>query len=385
LPVAREPPRKSATSPLRGLRNPNEGNAMTLILSNDDVEKLLTMPDCIAALEEAYVEMAEGRGISRQRSDCITPTTYSDDAIYGLKSMDGVVPKLGVGAIRINSDIVTNPLVGNTRRRVKIPAAPNDRYVGLVLLFSTHNGEPLAIFPDGVLQRMRVGATNGLGVKYMARQNAETLAILGSGWQAETQLTAACSVRDIKSIRCYSPNTENREAFSARMSETLGIPVTPAAQPEDAVVGADIVMCGSNSLDPIFFQKWVEPGMHLSSIKKPEIEPAAIRAAQKVVVHTHDTSPILVVAKGANFRENTKEAGWNAANQLDFKSFPTLPQLIAGYVKGRENDEEVTCFLNNLGLGYQFAAAGSVIYKRAVEQNVGHALPTDWFTETVHP
>jgi ornithine cyclodeaminase/alanine dehydrogenase-like protein (mu-crystallin family) len=385
LPVAREPPRKSATSPLRGLRNPNEGNAMTLILSNDDVEKLLTMPDCIAALEEAYVEMAEGRGISRQRSDCITPTTYNDDAIYGLKSMDGVVPKLGVGAIRINSDIVTNPLVGNTRRRVKIPAAPNDRYVGLVLLFSTHNGEPLAIFPDGVLQRMRVGATNGLGVKYMARQNAETLAILGSGWQAETQLTAACSVRDIKSIRCYSPNTENREAFSARMSETLGILVTPAAQPEDADVRADIVMCGSNSLDPIYFQKWVEPGMHLSSIKKPEIEPAAIRAAQKVVVHTHDTSPILVVAQGANFRENTKEAGWNAANQLDFKSFPTLPQLIAGYVKGRESDEEVTCFLNNLGLGYQFAAAGSVIYKRAVEQNVGHALPTDWFTETVHP
>lgn len=358
---------------------------MTLILSNDDVEKLLTMPDCIAALEEAYVEMAEGRGISRQRSDCITPTTYSDDAIYGLKSMDGVVPKLGVGAIRINSDIVTNPLVGNTRRRVKIPAAPNDRYVGLVLLFSTHNGEPLAIFPDGVLQRMRVGATNGLGVKYMARENAQTIGLLGSGWQAETQLTAACAVRDIKSIRCYSPTRANCEAFSARMSELLGVPVEAVAQPEDAVKGVDVVMCGSNSLDPIFFQRWVEPGMHLSSIKKPEIEPAAIKAADKVAVHTHDTSPILVVAKGANFRENTKEAGWNAANALDFKSFPALPQLIAGYVNGRDDDRQVTCFLNNLGLGYQFAAAGSVIYKRAVEAGAGHSLPTDWFTETVHP
>ncbi|MBX9760522.1 MAG: ornithine cyclodeaminase family protein [Beijerinckiaceae bacterium] len=358
---------------------------MTLILSNDDVERLLTMPDCIGALEEAYVEMAEGRGISRQRSDCITPTSYSEDAIYGLKSMDGVVPKLGVSAIRINSDIVTNPLIGNTRRRVKIPAAPNDRYVGLVLLFSTHNGEPLAIFPDGVLQRMRVGATNGLGVKYMARENAQTVAILGSGWQAETQLTAACAVRDIKAIRCFSPNVENRETFSARMSEQLGVDVKPVGQPEEAIAGADIVMCGSNSLDPIFFEKWIEPGMHLSSIKKPEIEPAAIRAAQKVVVHTHDTSPILVVAKGANFRENTKDAGWNAANKLDFKQFPTLPQLIAGYVKGRESDDEVTCFLNNLGLGYQFAAAGHVIYKRAVEQGAGHSLPTDWFTETVHP
>jgi alanine dehydrogenase len=358
---------------------------MTLILSNDDVEKLLIMPECIAALEEAYVEMAEGRGITRQRSDCITPTSYSEDAIYGLKSMDGVVPKLGVGAIRINSDIVTNPMIGNTRRRVKIPAAPNDRYVGLVLLFSTHNGEPLAIFPDGVLQRMRVGATNGLGVKYMARQNVETLAILGSGWQAETQLTAACSVRDIKAIRCFSPNRENRESFSARMTEQLGIEVRPVEQPEDAVKGADVVMCGSNSLDPIYFARWIEPGVHISSIKKPEVEPAAVRAAHKVGVHTHDTSPILVVAKGANFRENTKGAGWNAANQLDFSKFPTLPELIAGYAKGRENDEEVTCFLNNLGMGYQFAAAGSVIYKRAVEQGVGHSLPTDWFTETVHP
>ena len=281
---------------------------MTLILSNDDVERLLTMPDCIEALEEAYVEMAEGRGISRQRSDCITPTSYSEDAIYGLKSMDGVVPKLGVGAIRINSDIVTNPMIGNTRRRVKIPAAPNNRYVGLVLLFSTHNGEPLAIFPDGVLQRMRVGATNGLGVKYMARKDASTIGLLGSGWQAETQLTAACVVRKITSVKCYSPNKDNCTAFAARMTQLLGIPVTPAAQPEDAVSGVDIVMCSSNSLDPIFFQRWVEPGMRLSSIKKPEIEPDAIRASNKVAVHTHDTSPMLVVAKGANFKEDTKEA-----------------------------------------------------------------------------
>lgn len=358
---------------------------MTIILSNDDVEQLLSMPDCIAALEEAYKELAAGRGITRQRSDCITPTTYSDDAIYGLKSMDGVVPKLGVGAIRINSDIVTNPVIGNTQRRVKVPAAPNDRYVGLVLLFSTHNGEPLAIFPDGVLQHIRVGATNGLGVKYMARKNAKTVGILGSGWQAETQLTAACSVRDIESIRCFSPNKDNRVNFSARMSEVLGIPVTPVEQPEDAMIDVDIAMCGSNSIDPIYFKKWIRPGVHMSAIKKPEIEPDAIRAADRVSVHTHDTAPILVVAEGAKFQEESKGRAWNAAKNLDFKKYPTLPELIAGRAVGRGNDEEVTCFVNNLGLGFQFAAAGSVIYKRAKERSVGHELPTDWFTETVHP
>ena len=142
-----------------------------LILSNDDVEKLLTMPECIDVLEEAYVELAEGRGISRTRSDCITPTTRPD-AVYALKSMDGVVPKLGIGAVRINSDIVTFPKRGNNIRREKVPAAPNGRYCGLVLLFSTENGEPLAILPDGVMQRMRVGAANGLGVKYLARRHA---------------------------------------------------------------------------------------------------------------------------------------------------------------------------------------------------------------------
>jgi ornithine cyclodeaminase/alanine dehydrogenase-like protein (mu-crystallin family) len=358
---------------------------MTLILSNDDVERLLTMPECIAALEEAYVELAAGRGINRTRSDCIAPTSYSEEAVYGLKSMDGVVPKLGIGAIRINSDIVTNPMVGNAQRRVKVPAAPNNRYVGLVLLFSTGTGEPLAIFPDGVLQHIRVGATNGLGVKYMARENAETVGLLGSGWQAETQLTAVCSVRDIKEIRCFSPNKEHREEFAARMSELLEVPVTAAEHAEDAMRGVDIAMCGTNSIDPIFFADWVEEGMHLSSIKKPEIEVAAVRAADRVAIHTHDTEPIIVVSKGAKNYEENEGKSWETASDLDFASFPTLPELINGDVKGREHDKEVTCFLNNLGLGYQFAAAGSVIYRRAKEEGAGNELPTDWFTETVHP
>src|SRR5712691_12219053 len=184
---------------------------MTLILSNADVEKLLTMPECIDALEESYVELAEGRGVNRTRSDCITPTS-NPNAIYGLKSMDGVIPKFGIGAIRINSDIVTFPKKGNNVVREKVPAA-NGRYVGLVLLFSSENGEPLAILPDGVMQRMRVGAANGLGLKYLARKEAKTVGILGSGWQAGAQLMAVCAVRNIESIRCFSPSRNNCEAF----------------------------------------------------------------------------------------------------------------------------------------------------------------------------
>ena len=191
---------------------------MTLILSNDDVDKLLTMPECIDALEEAYVELAEGRGITRTRSDCITPTQHARTRSTASSRWTASARSSAIGAVRINSDIVTFPKRGNTVVREKVPAAPGNRWCGLVLLFSVDNGEPLAIMPDGVMQRMRVGATNGLGIKYLARKNAETVGILGSGWQAGAQLMAACAVRDIKTIRCFSPTREHREAFATQMT-----------------------------------------------------------------------------------------------------------------------------------------------------------------------
>jgi alanine dehydrogenase len=360
------------------------GARMTLILSNDDVEKLLTMPECIDLMEEAYIELAEGRGISRTRSDCFAPTTRPD-ALYSLKSMDGVVPKLGVGAVRINSDIITWPKRGNNMRREKVPAAPNNRYVGLVLLFSVETGEPLAILPDGVMQRIRVGAANGLGIRYLARKNARTVGILGSGWQAGAQLTAACAVRDVETIRCFSPNPENRDTFAATMSALLGVRVDPVAEPEAAIKGADIVMCASNSIDHIFFERWIEPGMHLSSIKRPEIEVKAIKRADRVIIHWNDPTPIHVAAKGVVIEEKVEGRGWQLAEEIDFKQLATLPELVIGRVDGRKSDADVTCFINNIGLGFQFAAAGALVYRKAKESGLGHEVPTDWFTEDVHP
>ena len=264
---------------------------MTLILSNDDVEKLLTMRDCIEVMEEVYVELAEGRGVSRTRSDCFTPTARAD-ALYSLKSMDGVIPKLGIGAVRINSDIITWPKRGNNMRREKVPAAPNNRYVGLVLLFSVENGEPLAILPDGVMQRMRVGATNGLGIKYLARRNAKL------GRHPRLRLAGGCAAhgglrgaQHRHASAASAPMPENCRAFAASMSACLGIEVEPVEQPEAAIAGADIVMCATNSIDHVFFARWIEPGMHLSSIKRPEIEVAAIQRADRVVIHSQDASP----------------------------------------------------------------------------------------------
>jgi alanine dehydrogenase len=358
--------------------------AMTLVFSNDDIDRLLTMPEYIDILEDAYRELEEGRGVVRARTDSLAPTVR-EDAVYGLKSADGVAPKFGTSAVRINSDIITCPEIGGQPRRVKVPAAPNERWVGIVLLFSTETGEPLAIFPDGVMQRMRVGATSGLGVKYMARADAETVGMIGSGWQAGAQIMAVTSARDIKSVKVFSPNPDNRKAFCSEWSEKLGISVTPSDSAEAAMKDVDIAMCSTSSLDYIYFKEWMTPGMHLTSIKLPEIHPDAALAADKLVIHNvEDKQPILSAA-GTPSLEKVRGTHGEVKQKIVFNDLPTIFDLISGKASGRDKDEEMTCFLNNTGTGYQFAACGSVAYAKAKELGIGNELPTDWFTEDVHP
>src|SRR5215468_5165731 len=100
---------------------------MTLLLSNEDVERALPMADCLEAMELAYRDLGSGEGGNGLRSEVLTPTSR-DDALYSLLTMSGVVPRFGIGAVRINSDILTWPMSSAGLRRVKVPAAPNDRY-----------------------------------------------------------------------------------------------------------------------------------------------------------------------------------------------------------------------------------------------------------------
>ena len=98
-----------------------------------------------------------------------------------------------------------------------------------------------------------------------------------------------------------------------------------------------------------------------------------------------DASPVHLFTKGVTIPEKAKNKGWMLAEGIDFSALPTLPQLIAGEVSGRTGSDQITCFLNKIGLGYQYAAAGSVVYRRAMEVGAGRELPTEWFTEDVHP
>jgi ornithine cyclodeaminase/alanine dehydrogenase-like protein (mu-crystallin family) len=357
---------------------------LTLLLSNEEVDGLLQMPDCVEAMERAFRAFGDGRAGNAGRCEILTPTER-DDALYSLMNMNGVVPDLGIAAVRINSDILTWPASDAGLKRVKVPAAPNARYVGLVLLFSTATGEPLAIYPDGVVQRMRTGATSGLAAKYLARPDARVAALLGTGWQAGSQAMAIRAVRPIERIVCYSPRPDGREAFAAQMRARLGIEVIAAASAREAVRGADVILCATNSMQPMLPADWLEPGMHVSSLKRLELDPSVAEAADLVVTHSHnaDAPTQIIRSQGADLARDTDRAKAALATAIDEETMPTLADIVLGRLAGRAHDRDITLFLNYTGLGYQFAATGALIYRRALERGVGRRLDTDWFTSAV--
>jgi ornithine cyclodeaminase/alanine dehydrogenase-like protein (mu-crystallin family) len=352
---------------------------MTLILSNDEVEASLSMADCLAASEDAYRAFGRNEAATGVRGEILSPSTR-DDALYSLLTMAGVVPSFGIGAVRINSDILTWPKTAQGLRRKKVPAAPGARYVGLVLLFSTETGEPLAIYPDGMVQRMRVGATCGLAAKYLARRDARTLAVMGAGWQAGGQVMAMTAVHDIEQIRCYSPTEATREAFAKEWRETLDVEVTAAASLEDALSGADIVACATNSMEPVLNAELLEPGMHVSSISRLELPAETASRADVVFTHVRGAESKVTRIEGADLARDTDQAKERRATAIGQGEMPTLPDLLLEHAPGRTTDEEITLFLNYAGLGFQFALTGAVIYKKAKELGLGNDIPTDWLT-----
>jgi ornithine cyclodeaminase/alanine dehydrogenase-like protein (mu-crystallin family) len=354
---------------------------MTLLLSNEEVADLLTMPACLDAMERAYRELGENRGVNGVRSEMLTPTGRPD-GLYALLTMGAVIPAFEIGAVRINSDVLTWTRTETGLRRVKVPG-PDGRYCGLVLMFSSITGEPLAIFPDGVMQRMRVGAVSGLGAKYLAREDARTVGLIGTGWQAGAQAMAICAVRAIERIACYSPAPERCRRFAEEMTEALGVPVTPAASAREAVRGADVVMSATNSMQPILMADWIEPGMHVTSLKRLEMDPAVAARADVAFTHVQDAQSYTVRAAGADLARDTDAQRDRLNDATGLAKMPKLTDLLLEKAPGRRSERDITLFLNYAGLGYQFAAAGYAVLQQARARKVGRDLPSDWFTGAV--
>jgi len=360
-----------------------------LFINNDDVQQLLDMKTCLEALEVGYRDLAVGNAVHRPRLDVWAPSD-EQDAFFRWGSMEGVCRTYGTFAIRMKSDMVRWPAGQNEEKYCIEPGT----FCGLIMIFSTNTGEPLAIINDGVLQHMRVGGGAGLGVKYLSRPDASVVGMIGSGGMARTYLQAFAEVRKLKQVKVYSRSRERREAYAAEMSSLLNLPVQPFDDPELVVRGSDIVSTCTDSIVPVLTNPdWLEPGMHVTNLDLREFASENVWKRFDVIVRLGeqtmsrkyaemDFRPFHFVGYTAGQPEEIARIPKSKV-QIDEEQYPRLVDVAAAKSAGRSSRDQITCFINIGTQGLQFASVGGKVYQLAREKQIGRQLPTEWFVQNV--
>jgi alanine dehydrogenase len=245
----------------------------------------------------------------------------------------------------------------------------NGKLKFVVSLYSMETGDLLALIEGDGLSQRRTGAASGVATKYMARANAKTAGIIGSGWQAEAQLEAIATVRKLESAKAYGRDAERREKFASEMTAKLGFPIKAAASVAEAVRGADIVCAATTASKPVLFGEDLAAGVHVNAIganhmRKRELDDAAVLNADIVVVDS--------------IEQSKQEAGdlvlGFASDPARWERVHELPQVVCGKTAGRASDSQVTLFKSN-GIAAWDLAAAMRIYTEATKQKLGRPLP----------
>jgi alanine dehydrogenase len=322
---------------------------MTLLLTEADVRSLLTMPIALEIVEESLRKQGNGELVLHPRRRVKLP----DNALlHYMAAADPVRGYIGMKLYTVVRGVA--------------------RFV--VPLFRSTTGEMAALIEADALGQLRTGAASGVATKYLANANARTACIIGTGYQARTQLEAIAAVRRMERVRAFGRDPERREKFCSEMSERIGVAVEAASSGEEAVKGADIIITATSATKVVLEGAWLAPGMHINAMganwpQKRELDAAAVDRADKIVVDFIEQSKMEAGDLIQAFGED--QSRWNAVQELS--------QIVAGKAPGRSNADQITLFKSN-GIATWDLAAAVRVYEMAVARGVGKTIPL-WETE----
>ncbi|QJW99380.1 ornithine cyclodeaminase family protein [Frigoriglobus tundricola] len=237
-----------------------------------------------------------------------------------------------------------------------------------VTLFDPKNGGVTAILEADLLGQFRTGAASGIATKKLARADATTVGLFGTGKQARTQLLAVCKVRAIKTAYVYSRDADRRTNFAAQLAQETGVEVVPVEKPEEAAQGRDIVITATAARAPVLLGEWVSAGQHLNLVGsnflvKTETDVEVFRRATLVTADSKEQARL----EAGDFVEPIKAGVLQWSDVLDFAP------LLVGKYPGRESAQDVTLF-KSLGLGIEDIALAVKIVELAKQQGLGRQL-----------
>jgi ornithine cyclodeaminase len=304
------------------------------VLTDDDVRRVLPMSAAVDRIESALREQAEGT--------LVAPPRFRVDVDKG-------------------SLIFTAGAVTHYDKAVGFRVY--DRFQGsrashgqVVVVFDSDTGDFKGVVVGGHLGAMRTGAIGGVAIKHLARPDASRVAILGSGRQARTHLAAAAAVRHFTSVKGYSPNVANREAFANEMRETLDLHVNPVLSAQEAVADADVIICATKSTTPAFDPGWLKPGAHVNTVGprtqgESELDVSIARRVRGVA--TDSLRQLRSYAQPYFLAETP----W-------MEAMVELGDIVVGKHAGRRSPEDITLFCT-AGLSGTEVAVASEALRRA--------------------
>jgi ornithine cyclodeaminase/alanine dehydrogenase-like protein (mu-crystallin family) len=313
-----------------------------LLLSEDDVRRLLTMAMALEAVEAGLRKLSLDEAENVPRSRCRT-----DHVMLHVMSATAK----GVGYLGYKA-------YSTSQRGAWF-------HVGL---FDGRGGEPLALIEADYLGQMRTGAASGVAAKYLSNPQAAMVGCYGTGKQARTQILAVCAVRPVKRVSVYSRLEENRRRFAEEMSRECHVEVLPVERPEAVARGQDIIITATSATEPVLHGDWIEDGTHLNVIgsnylRKAEIDVTAVRRANLVVVDSKEQAKL----EAGDLVPAVEAGGLRWADVVE------LGEVIVGRTSGRGGAADVTLF-KSVGLAIEDVVTAARVYESAKAQGIGRQI-----------
>ena len=313
-----------------------------LLLNESDVRELFPMDRALECVTTSMIAQHSGSGINRSRQRIFLPDVslhymaagYADEKLLGLK-----IYTVASGGLRF-----------------------------LVLLYDGEGGDLLAMIEADHLGRIRTGAASGVATRYMARSDATSVGVIGTGRQARTQLQAVAQVRKLESVRVYGRDAARREAFAREMAETLAIPVEPVDTAEAAARHGKIIITATTSREPVLKGAWLQPGTHVNAIganmlNRRELDDEALARASTIAVDSVEQA-----------REEAGDLvqGLNAIRG-GWQSIVELHEIVAGALAARKSQDDITIFKSS-GIALWDVISAAWIYREGLKLGRGSEI-----------
>ncbi len=338
---------------------------MPLILSEAEVKQILPMRDLIETMQTALAEFSAGRVNQPLRTILDLSTAgvpgarlvragVEAHAFFGV--MPAFIPAYGALGTKLVTLFGSNSAIG-------LPT-----HFATIIMLDPSTGQLRAVMDGRYITEARTAAVSALSSRLLARPEATSLAIIGSGVQARSHLEAMTQVHHIGEVRVWSPNAEHVRRFIDDMQPTTSATLLAAGSAQEAVRGVDLVVLASAAREPVVRSEWIADGTHLCAVgacrpDQREMDSELVRRAKLFV----DSRTAALVEAGdivIPIKEGTIGPTHIAGE---------LGELAANRLRGRESDAQVTLF-KSLGMAVEDVAAAHLAFLRATERGLGREI-----------